>query len=259
MNALVILAGILFVMMAVIGGKKGVRSFIALFINFIVLLITVLMMTDQNANPIILTLIACTIISCINLFFINEVNIKTKTAFISTVLTTSILLLFIFIVTEKTMIQGFGVEEVEELYIYSFYIGIDFVKVAASVIIMSTIGAVTDVAISISSPMFEIKGHNPKISKKELFLAGLSIGKDLLGTSANTLFFAFFGGYLALLIRFKDLDYSLGEIINSKVFGAEMITILCGGIGVALIIPITALITSTVLVNKEINNTSKIK
>lgn len=252
MNALVILAGILFVLMAVIGGKKGVRSFIALFINFIVLLITVLIMTDQKANPIILTLIACTIISCINLFFINEVNSKTKTAFVSTVLTTSILLLFIFIVTEKTMIQGFGVEEAEELYIYSFYIGIDFVKVAASVIIMSTIGAITDVAISITSPMFEIKGHNPTITKKELFLAGLSIGKDLLGTSANTLFFAFFGGYLALLVRFKDLDYSLGEMINSKVFGAEMITILCGGIGVALIIPITALITSTVLIKPEL-------
>lgn len=252
MNALVVLAIILFVLMVVIGGKKGVRSFIALFINFIVLLITVLIMTDQSANPTILTLIACTIISCINLFFINEVNIKTKAAFVSTVLTTSILLLFIFIVTEKAMIQGFGVEEVEELYIYSFYIGIDFVKVAASVIIMSTIGAITDEAISISSPMFEIHRHNPTISKKELFLAGLSIGKDLLGTSANTLFFAFFGGYLALLIRFKDLDYSLGEMINSKVFGAEMITILCGGIGVALIIPITALITATVLVKPEL-------
>ncbi|WP_138418699.1 YibE/F family protein [Aquibacillus sediminis] len=251
MNALVLLSIILFALMAVIGGKKGVRSFVALFINFVVLLTTVLVMTDPSADPIILTLIACTIISCINLFYINDVNKKTKTAFVSTMLTTLLLLLFIYIVTERSLIQGFGEEEVEGLTIFSFYIGIDFVKVAASVVIMSTIGAVTDEAISISSPMYEIHRHHPTISKKDLFLAGMSIGKDLLGTSANTLFFAFFGGYIALLVRFKDMNYSLGEIINAKVFSAEIITILCGGIGVALIIPITAAITSYVLVRSE--------
>lgn len=253
MNTQVVLAIILLGLMVVIGGKKGVRSFIALAINFLVLIITVLIMTDPNANPIILTLIACTIISSVTLFFINEVNSKTKTAFVSTILTTALLLLFIYIVTERSMIQGFGDEEMEGITIFSFYIGIDFVKVAASVIIMSTIGAVTDEAISISSPMFEIHRHNPNISQKDLFLSGLSIGKDLLGTSANTLFFAFFGGYLALLVRFKDLNYSLGEIINAKVFSSEMMTILSAGIGVALIIPITALITSYVLVKTEEN------
>ncbi len=86
---------------------------------------------------------------------------------------------------------------------------------------MSTIGAITDVAISLTSPMREIFLHHPSISRKELFLSGLSIGKDILGTNTNTLFFAFFGGYLALLLWFKDhLSYSIGEMINSKVFSA---------------------------------------
>ena len=66
-------------------------------------------------DPIILTLIACTVISCINLFYINEVNTKTKTAFISSMITIVMLLFFIVIVTEKAMIQGFGEEEIEEL------------------------------------------------------------------------------------------------------------------------------------------------
>lgn len=252
MNALVLLTLILFVSMTIIGGKKGVRSFVALFINFIVLIITVLIMTDPSADPIILTIIASVLISCVTLFFINEVNKKTKTAFVSTILTTVILLAFIHFITERTMIQGFADEEIEGLTTFSFYLGIDFVKVAASVIIMSTIGAVADEAISISSPMFEIYRHNPHLSQKELFLSGIRIGKDLLGSSANTLFFAFFGGYLALLIRFKDLNYSFGQIMNAKVFRAEMVTILCAGIGVALIIPITAFITSYVLVKFEV-------
>lgn len=258
MNALVLLAAILFILMTLVGGKKGVRSFLALFFNFGVIIITTIFMNDPSINPIILTLIACAAISCINLFYINEVNSKTKTAFISTIISIIILLLFIFFVTDKAMIQGFGEEEIQELSMFSLYIGVDFVKIGVSVIIMSTIGAITDTAIAVSSPMREIYYHNPLISRKDLFNSGLSIGKDILGTSTNTLFFAFFGGYLALLIWFKDLSYSVGKIVNSKIFSAEMITILCAGIGVTLVIPITSWITAYFLVEKKRGNaTSK--
>ncbi|MBA9028628.1 YibE/F family protein [Peribacillus huizhouensis] len=254
MNVLVWLAAILFILMILIGGKKGARSFISLFLNFGVLLLTIIFMTDPNINPIILTLIACAVISCINLFYINEVNSKTITAFISTIITIVILLFFIEIVSENTKIQGFGEEEIEELGVFSLYIGVNFVKIGAAVIIMSTIGAITDVAISITSPMREIFYHNPSISRKDLFTFGLSIGRDILGTNTNTLFFAFFGGYLGLLLWFKDLSYSVDEIVNSKVFSAEMITIFCAGIGIALIIPIASWINAYYLVKTRENN-----
>jgi uncharacterized membrane protein len=254
MNVLVSLAAILFILMILIGGKKGARSFIAIFFNFGVLLLTILIMTNPHADPIILTLMACTVISCINLFYINEVSTKTTTAFISSIITMSILLFFIVIMTENAMIQGFGEEETEELSIFSLYIGVDFFKIGASVIIMSTIGAITDTAMAISSPMREMHNHNPLISRKDLFTFGLNIGKDILGTSTNTLFFAFFGGYMTLLIWFKNLSYSVGEIVNSKIFSAEMITIFCAGIGVALIIPITSWITAYFFVKTKENN-----
>jgi uncharacterized membrane protein len=254
MNVLMCLATILFILMILIGGKKGARSFIALFFNFSVIFFTTLIMLDPNVDPVILTLIASIVISCINLFYINEVNSKTIIAFISTIITTAILLLFIVIVTENAMIQGFGEEEIEELSMFSLYIGVDFVKIGTSVIIMSTIGAIIDIAISITSPMHEIFNHNPLISRKALFTSGLNIGKDILGTSTNTLFFAFFGGYLALLIWFKDLSYSVGEIVNSKIFGAEVITILYAGIGVTIVIPIASWITAYHLVKTREKN-----
>jgi uncharacterized membrane protein len=245
------LAAILFILMVGIGGKKGARSFVALFLNFGVLLLAIILMNDPNMNPIILTLFACVLISCISLFFISEINIKTVTAFISTIITTGALLFFILMLTDAAMIQGFSEEEIEEIGAFSLYVGVDFVKIGASMIIMSTIGAVIDLSISISSPMREIDFHNPSISRKDLFRSGLSIGRDILGTSTNTLFFAFFGGYMALLIWFKDLSYSIGEIVNSKVFSSEMIFIGSAGIGVALAIPVTSWITAYYLVKKR--------
>ncbi len=249
MNVLILLATILFILMAVVGGKKGIKSFIALLLNFAVVIATVLMMNDPNANPILLTLVACGIISAISLFYINEINSKTKMAFLATIITSLLLLTFIFFITEKSMIYGFSEEESDSLTIFSSRIGIDFVKVATSVIIMSTIGAIVDTAISITSPMREIHQQNPDITRKDLFMSGIRIGRDILGTSSNTLFFAFFGGYMGLIIWFKDLSYSMGEIVNSKVFSEEMITILTAGIGVALVIPIAAAITAYHLVS----------
>src|SRR5699024_5200142 len=142
-------------------------------------------------------------------------------------------------------------EEIDELSVLSRYLGIDFVKIGAAVIIMSTIGAITDVAISITSPMWEIYNQHPTISRKSLFKSGLIIGKDILGSNTNTLFFAFIGGYMGLLIWFKDLSYSFGEIMNSKVFSAEMTYIFCAGIGIALIIPIAAWINAFYLVKTK--------
>lgn len=249
MNVLVLLAVILCLLMVLIGGKKGAKSFISLFLNFGVLWVIILEMTLPQANPNLLAIVAGVAISCINLFFINEVNSKTIAAFIATVITITILLFIIYTLTEKAMIQGFGGEEIDELIdVYYLHLGVDFIKIATAVIILSTIGAIIDVAISITSPMQEIFQRHPSINRKELFISGLTIGKDILGSNTNTLFFAFIGGYLALFLWFKDLSYSFSQIINSKIFSAEMITIFCAGIGIALVIPITSWISALYLV-----------
>lgn len=245
MNTLFVLAIILFLLMVIFGGTKGVRSFFSLFLNFLIIMIAVIFMMAPEIHPIIIAAISCIIITSVNLFFINEVNAKTVTAFISTIITIGILFAFIMIVTKASMIQGFGEEEVDEIIpVYSVYIGVDFVQIAASVIILSTLGAIIDVAISITSPMQEIFHHHPTISRKDLFKSGLTIGRDILGSNANTLFFAFIGGYLALLIWFKDLSYSFLDIINSKIFTAESITIFTAGIGIAIVVPIAAFINA---------------
>src|SRR5690625_6273908 len=105
MNVILVLAIILFILMISIGGLKGMRSFISLFLNFAVILLTVMIMLDPQANPLILTAIACAIISCINLFFINEINSKTINAFISILFIISILLFFILFIMKKNIIN----------------------------------------------------------------------------------------------------------------------------------------------------------
>src|SRR5699024_12321362 len=113
------------------------RSFISLFLNFVIILMTVFFMTDAHADPIVLAMIASAIISCINLFFINEVNSKTVTAFLSTIITVGILFFFIYLVTMRAMILRFCEEKIYEIiHVYYIYIVEDFVIIVASVIIL---------------------------------------------------------------------------------------------------------------------------
>lgn len=114
-------------------------------------------------------------------------------------------------------------------------------------IIMSTVGAITDVVIAITLLMRKVFLHT-KHQQNKIFHSGLRIGKDILGS--NTLFFAFIGSYLTLILWFRDLSYSLGEIVNMKVFGAEMLTIFCAGIGIAMVIPIASGIYAWYLTRK---------
>lgn len=251
MNAIILLAAILFGLMVWVGGKKGVRSFISLFFNFIVFLIALMFIMAPSVNPIAVTLLACTAISSINLFFINRVNSKTIMAFASTIITICLLLFLIDWIANQSKIQGFGEEEIGEISMFSLHIGIDFVQIAVSMIIISTIGAITDVAIAISSPMRELIIHDPDISREDLFRSGMTIGRDILGSDTNTLFFAFIGGYMALILWFRDLNYSVGQMVNAKVFGGEMLTIFCAGIGIALVIPVSAGINAWYLTRRR--------
>ncbi|GEN55839.1 hypothetical protein GCM10012290_05270 [Halolactibacillus alkaliphilus] len=244
MTTISLLAIILFILMSVIGGKKGLLSFTVMLIHVSVIIVAVLIMTDPAASPIIITLLASVVISYATLFLINGKNEKTKISFLATIATMMVLIAMIHFFVLWTRVGGFSTEEVEELAIYSFYFGVNFTEVITSVIILSTIGAVTDEAISVVSPMYELYRHNQNQSKKELFMSGMRVGMDLLSTSANTLFFAFFGSYLALLVRFFDMGYQISEVLNAKVFVQEIVTILLSGVGIVLVVPVTAYLTA---------------
>ena len=85
----------------------------------------------------------------------------------------------------------------------------------------------------------------------------MRVGREILATSANTIYLAYFGGQLTLFFWFFKLHYSFGHIINSKIFAQEFVSILLGGIAVALSIPITAWVTALMIKNKKRKKKSK--
>ena len=242
----IILIILLFLLMIYIDAKRGIKLFLSILFNFIILMV-IFYLIAIGLNPIICSLIGCFIISYIILYYVNERNIKTESSLQSVIIVLIILSFLIFFVTKMSRIAGFGYESYEEINMFSYDVKIDFTNIAISMILISLIGATVDSSIAVSSALYEVYDNNKNLSKKDLFLSGMNIGRDILCTTNNTLMFAFLGEFMTLLIWFYKGNYSFLEIINAKTFVSEMIKILFSAIGCIIVIPITAYVTTNKL------------
>ena len=249
----IILIVLLFLLMIYIDTKRGIKLFLSIIFNFIILMI-IFYLIDIGLNPIICSLIGCFVISYIILYYVNERNIKTESSLKSVVIVLIILSFLIFFVTKISRIAGFGYESYEEINMFSYDVRIDFTDIAISMILISLIGATVDSSIAISSALYEVYDNNKNLSKKDLFLSGMNIGRDILCTTNNTLMFAFLGEFMTLLIWFYKGNYSFLEIVNAKTFASEMIKIFFSAIGCIIVIPITAYTTAGTLKRNSKNN-----
>ena len=249
----IILIILLFLLMIYIDIKRGIKLFLSVVFNFIILMI-IFYLIAVGLNPIICSLIGCFIISYIILYYVNERNVKTESSLKSVIIVLIILSFLILFVTKISRIAGFGYESYEEINMFSYDVKIDFTNIAISMILISLIGATVDSSIAISSALYEVYDNNKNLSKKELFLSGMNIGRDILCTTNNTLMFAFLGEFMTLLIWFYKGGYSSLEIVNAKTFVSEMIKILFSAVGCIIVIPITAYITTESLKKDNNNN-----
>ena len=153
MSVITILGLLLFILMVIFGGKKGVISYLTLFLNFVILLITVVLIM-LGAPIYLVTLIFCIVIAACNLFVLNSYNIKTRAAFYATILTTLFLIIGINLSVSIGHLQGFTTEEQDETYVFSMNIGIDMVKFMVFTIVLSVFYALFFLGIIISSPLY---------------------------------------------------------------------------------------------------------
>lgn len=246
MNVSMVLLIILFALMTIIGGKRGLKSFFTLITNFIILLIMFILIINK-VDPIKVTIFACIIISCITLFYINGVNVKTVAALISIIMAVLLAMIITYKIGVDAKIQGIGEDQAEIVLNYFNKDNLDFSKIFICQVLIGLIGAIIDVSISISSSMYELYKSDLSMTKQSILISGMNIGKDILGTMTNTLLFAYISGFMVLALYFNKIHYSITEIANTRVFCSDIFQILCSGIGIVLIIPITAFITSRLL------------
>ena len=243
----------LLILMVIIGGKQGWKAFMSLVLNFGLLFFSVILIAF-HVPPMFVTVSVGIVILAITIFMGDDDLLTSQTAFYASLIVMAILLIIIVPVEHWAMVQGFGAEDSDALEGMSLYIGMDFLKISVTTTILSTLGAIAEASIAISAGLSEVLEQHPDLSNSSLMANGISIGESILGTTFNTLFFGFFGGFLALFIWFMGLNYSFGEIMNNKIFVSELIMIFVSFIGVIITIPLTTLVMTRQRHKKFVDN-----
>lgn len=243
----------LLLLMIIVGGKQGIKSFVSLLINFLLLWLALLLI--KLKLPIIpTTLIIGAVVLAVTIYLGSDNMLSAQTAFVASLLV-MILVAFVIVPVEHwARVQGFGTEDAEEIVGFSLQIGIPFLQMSIAAAIFSTLGAIAEASMAIATACYTLIKQNEQMTPQQLYHDGITAGKDIIGTTLNTLFFGFFGGFLALFIWFVGLHYRWGTVINDKVFIAEILLILFAIIGVVLTVPVTAWLMSKQLHAQQIDN-----
>jgi uncharacterized membrane protein len=226
-----------------IGGYKGFRSLCSVIINICVFLM--LVETFQFGLGFIIASIAASILFIIlSIAIVCGINKMAMSAIVSTLACTAIAMLISLTVIMFNNWNGIHFEEMEFL-IHSPET-LFLVEIA-----IGTLGAIMDIAISISSYVKERCDMKPDIEKDELLKSGMELGKDIMGTMTNTLLFAYFSGSIPLILLLIKNNYPISYIININL-SLEFVRALTGSIGVVLSIPVSIYIAVFFMKNKKI-------
>ena len=248
-DMLMILGFILLFLIMIIGGDRGVISLISLIGNMLLLSLAIWLMA-AGAPVLLVTVGVGIIISCVTLFYQNGTNEKTKSAFAAVLITMAVLFFFIYMVVWRS--EAGGLNEIQaaedDVLYYNMNLDINMRNVATAVIILSTLGAVLDMALTVTTSVYEVSIHKPEMKLTELVESGMQIGREVIGTTVNTLLFASLGESLLLFSYLKMQDYTLETLLNSKILFQNCVSMIFGAIACVVVMPVAA-----VLVGKRIN------
>ena len=107
----------------------------------------------------------------------------------------------------------------------------------------SGLGAIMDVAVTLSAAMGELIRKKPDISIKKLYLSGREVGYDIMGTMISVLLFTFAAGLIpSFLIRMNN---EVAFFTNVRLYiPFEISRFLIESIGIVAAIPISIVVAS---------------
>ena len=253
-DTILILAFLFSVLLIVIGRWKGLNALISLVLTSAYIFAVFLPWILSGKSIGLGTIITAIFVIVMSLLILEGINIKGLVTIMSCGIGTTIASFIPLALNSVLHLSGFIDEHSIYLSIMNPEINIDLVGIVYAGIVIGSLGAIMDVAMDLSSSLYEIKRHTPDISFKALFSSGIKICQDIIGTMTNTLILAFMGSALAQILLLISYAPSLIDLLNKELIIVDLLQALSGSIAVVLTAPITAFIATfflNIVVNKS--------
>ena len=233
-----------------VGGKVGAKSLLGLGLTILCVFVILipLLLDGWPTLPTVLAL--CAFVTVITFVVLGGVNRKTVCAILGTIMGVAMAMAFGKFACWLLRIDGYkmyvAVPTVEPLLqlrqTQDPAHALRLADLLVGGILLAALGAVNDVAMSISSAMNELIAVNPSLTRRQLFKSGMNIGRDMVGTMTNTLILALVGGSFAMIIYYTSMEPSWVQLMSTTFLSVEMVQALASSIGVILAVPFSVVI-----------------
>ena len=240
---LIALCAVLFLLLIIFGRKKGLDTIISLVFTCLAVFVTLIPAILDGKNVYFWSIITCVFITAMTLLLVNGADVKSLAAGVGCVGGVLASGLIVLIVRGSIKLTGMLDEEWVYLSTIKPNQTIDLKGIIFGMIIVGAVGAVMDVAMSIASSLYEIHEKSPQLPARELLKSGLTIGRDIMGTMANTLVLAYIGSSLASVLLLVTYSSGVTQILNREMIAVEILQALAGSLGILFALPLTAVVS----------------
>lgn len=237
-------------LLVLIGGKKGAKSVAGLAFTVVCILWILLPLALKGYSPLAVTILLILVCNFVSFFLIDGISTKTVVAAIGSMLGVLAGAVFALIAQNAMSITTYQMDEAETLLLITSTTELKIRDLFLCGILISCMGAVMDVAMSICSAVAEIHQVDRSLGMAKLFASGMNIGRDAMGTMANTLILAVAGTSLNMMLMIYSYDVSFQQLMNTDFVAIEIIQCIAGSVGIVCTVPLVALLSAAVFGKK---------
>ncbi|MTD57087.1 YibE/F family protein [Amycolatopsis pithecellobii] len=247
---LVLLAALFAIAVVVLGRWQGVAALGALVLSFVVLVLFVLPAILAGQNPLLVAITGAGVIMFVALYATHGLSARTSVAVLGTMV--SLVLIGVLSVIFSVASSLTGLDDSTATLIGALGHGIDARGLLLAGIVIGALGVLDDVTVTQTSAVWELRRANPALGRRELYRAGLRIGRDHVGSAVNTLVMAYAGAALPVLLYSSLSGVGLGTILSSQDIAEEIVRTLAGSVGIVAAVPVTTILAALIASREDV-------
>ena len=239
---LYVLAGLFAVMVIGLARWKGLRSLAGLGLSLLIVMQFMVPAILEGSSPLLVALIGSLAVMLVTVSLAHGTGITSMAAAMGATLSLLVTALLAVLFVELAQVTGFSSEEASLLQASATAeggVGPSLQGLVLAGMVVGALGVLDDVTVSQASTVLAIHRADPSQGLRRVFGEALSVGRDHLSATVNTLVLAYVGAALPILLIFEHQGTSFGDALNRESVSGEVVAMLVGSIGLVLAVPLT--------------------
>jgi len=220
-----------------LGRLRGVSALVGLLASFFVLLQFILPAILDGRSPLAVAIVGASAIAFLALYTAHGFGTMTTVALLGTLGSLALVAILANVFVGLTELTGLASEE--SLVVQIGAGRVDLAGIVLGGMVIGALGAIDDMTVTQASAVWELRAADPRMSKGSLMRSALSIGRDHVASTVNTLALAYAGASMPILLLLVLSQQSLITVASGEVIATEIVRTLVGSIGLVAAVPIT--------------------